>query len=75
MAISQYTLKRYEAALKNFRISAQYNPDATSNDYYYMGLIYKETGRSIHARQYMKQAESMGEENAKRVLLEWERDK
>ena len=69
-AYSQYKIKDYNEALKNFEKAIQYTESQKYYAYYYMGLIYKETGQPDKAKSCFEQAAALGNSKAKKELTE-----
>ena len=67
-AHSQYGIKDYEEALKNFEKAIQYDDRLKFYAYYYMGMIYKETGKPDKAKSYFEKAKALGNKNAEDEL-------
>jgi len=67
-AYSQYQIKDYYEALKNFEKAIQFDDDTKFYAYYYMGLIYKEKRDMIKAKSYFEKAAALGNSDAKKEL-------
>ena len=67
-AYSQYKIKDYTEALKNFDKAITYEDDQKFFVYYYMGLIYKSTGELGKAKEYLEKAKALGNNDAEEEL-------
>ena len=69
-ACSQFRIKDYEEALKNFKNYLQHAEDweLSASAYYYMGLIYKSTGELGKAKEYLEKAKALGNNDAEEEL-------
>ncbi|MDR3340159.1 MAG: hypothetical protein LBT25_08755 [Candidatus Symbiothrix sp.] len=67
-ALSQYQVKDYEEAMKNFKKTIQYYEEQKFYAYYYMGLICKQTGGIRAAKEYLEKAKELGNKKAVKEL-------
>jgi superkiller protein 3 len=67
-AYSQFQIKDYEEALKNFEKAVIYDEEQKLYAYYYIGLIYRETGVIEEAKEYLEKAKALGNKDAEEEL-------
>jgi tetratricopeptide (TPR) repeat protein len=67
-AYSQFQIKDYDEALKNFEKAIIYDEEQKFYAYYYIGLIYKETREIEKAKEYLEKAKALGNKDAEEEL-------